>query len=66
VDNAVHSFVGDFVDGNVKGGADNLYDLESEGVGLATTGGQINDIQTQLDEFRKKIVDGEIKVPTTP
>jgi basic membrane protein A len=66
VDNAVHSFVGDFVDGSVKGGADNLYDLESEGVGLATTGGQIDDIQTQLDEFRKKIVDGEIKVPTTP
>jgi basic membrane protein A len=66
VDNAVLSFVGDFVDGNVETGADILYDLESEGVGLAKSGGQIDDIQTQLDEFRQQIIDGEITVPTTP
>jgi basic membrane protein A len=66
VDNAVLSFVGEFVDGNVEGGTDILYDLETEGVGLATTGGQIDDIQAQLDEFRQQIIDGEIEVPTTP
>ncbi|HEX2072488.1 MAG TPA: BMP family ABC transporter substrate-binding protein [Geodermatophilus sp.] len=66
VDNAVQSFIGDFVDGNVQGGTDVVYDLESEGVGLATTGGQIDDIQTQIDEYRQQIIDGTIEVPTTP
>ena len=45
VDVAVKSFVGDFVDGNVEGGTDVVYDLEGEGVGLATSGGFIDDIQ---------------------
>jgi basic membrane protein A and related proteins len=66
VDNAVTSFVGSFVDGNVEGGTDILYDLESDGVGLATTGGFIDDIQGELDSYRQQIVDGEIEVPTTP
>jgi basic membrane protein A len=66
VDNAVLSFVGDFVDGKVEGGSDILYDLESEGVGLATTGGFIDDIQGDIDEYRQQIIDGEIEVPTTP
>jgi basic membrane protein A and related proteins len=66
VDNAVSAFVGEFVDGNVEGGTDILYDLESEGVGLATTGGFIDDIQGELDTFRQQIIDGEIEVPTTP
>ena len=66
VDNAVVAFVGDFVDGNVEGGTDIVYDLESEGVGLATTGGFIDDIQEDIDGFRQQIIDGEIEVPTTP
>jgi basic membrane protein A len=65
VDNAVLSFVGDYVDGNVEGGSDNLYDLSNEGVGLATTGGFIDDIQGQIDEYAQQIIDGEIEVPTT-
>ncbi|MGY1602640.1 BMP family lipoprotein [Geodermatophilus sp. SYSU D00815] len=66
VDVAVQSFAGDFLDGNVEGGTDVLYDLSNEGVGLATTGGFIDDIQTQLDEYQQQIVDGTIEVPTTP
>jgi basic membrane protein A len=66
VDNAVVSFVGDFVEGSVEGGSDIVYDLESDGVGLATTGGFIEDIQGDIDEYRQQIVDGEIEVPTTP
>jgi basic membrane protein A and related proteins len=66
VDNAVVSFVGDFVEGNVEGGTDIVYDLESDGVGLSTTGGFIEDIQGDIDEYRQQIVDGEIEVPTTP
>jgi basic membrane protein A len=66
VDTAVSSFVDSYVDGSVEGGTDIRYDLEADGVGLSTSGGQIDDIQDQLDEYRQQIVDGEIEVPTTP
>ncbi|RBY93212.1 BMP family ABC transporter substrate-binding protein [Blastococcus sp. TF02A-30] len=66
VDNAVQEFLDSFVEGNVQGGEDVVYDLESEGVGLSTTGGFIDDIQDQIDQYRQQIVDGEIEVPTTP
>jgi basic membrane protein A len=66
VDNAVLSFVGEFVDGNVEGGTDILYDLETEGVGLSTSGGFIDDIQSDIDGFRQQIIAGEVEVPTTP
>ncbi|MBJ7450917.1 MAG: BMP family ABC transporter substrate-binding protein [Blastococcus sp.] len=66
VDVAVKSFVGEFVDGNVQGGTDVSYDLEGDGVGLATSGGFIDDIQAQIDEFRQQIISGDITVPTTP
>jgi len=66
VDNAVQAFIDDFVNGDVKGGEDVVNDLESEGVGLATTGGQIDDIQDQINDYRDKIISGEIEVPTTP
>jgi basic membrane lipoprotein Med (substrate-binding protein (PBP1-ABC) superfamily) len=66
VDNAVQSFIDSFVDGSVEGGTDIVYDLESEGVGLSTTGGFIDDIQDDIDSYRQQIIDGEIEVPTTP
>ncbi|MGY2003861.1 BMP family lipoprotein [Blastococcus sp. SYSU DS1024] len=66
VDNAVESFITDYAEGNVQGGVDLVYDLESDGVGLATSGGQIDDIQSQIEEWRQRIVSGEIEVPTTP
>ncbi len=66
VDNAVEAFIGDFAEGNVEGGTDIRNDLETEGVGLSTSGGQIDDIQTQIDEYRDQIISGEITVPTTP
>lgn len=42
------------------------YDLEADGVGYATSGGQIDDIVPQLEELKQQIVDGEITVPSTP
>ncbi len=66
VDTAVSSFVDSFVDGSVEGGSDITYNLEQDGVGLSTSGGFIDDIQEQIDEYRQQIVDGEIEVPTTP
>jgi basic membrane protein A len=42
------------------------YDLAHDGVGYATSGGFIDDITDQIDEYAAKIKSGEIKVPTTP
>jgi len=42
------------------------YDLEDDGVGYSTSGGQVDDIAGQLDDFKQQIIDGTIKVPTTP
>ena len=42
------------------------FDLEADGVGYATSGGQVDDIADQLDELKQQIIDGEITVPTTP
>ncbi|MGY2080159.1 BMP family lipoprotein [Modestobacter sp. SYSU DS0657] len=66
VDNAVESFIGDYAEGSVEGGQDIVNDLSTDGVGLSTSGGQIDDIQTQIDEYRQQIIDGEIEVPTIP
>jgi basic membrane protein A and related proteins len=66
VDNAIQTFITDYSEGSVKGGTDVVNDLESGGVGLATSGGQIDDIKSQLDGFQQQIVNGDIEVPTTP
>ena len=66
VDTAVSSFIDSYVDGSVEGGSDIRYDLAADGVGLSTSGGQIDDIQDQIDDYRQQIVDGEVEVPTTP
>ena len=64
VDNSVQAYIDDFVDGGVKGGKDVVSDLSTDGVGLATSGGFIDDIKGQIDDYKKKIIDGTIKVPS--
>jgi basic membrane protein A len=66
VDNAVETYITDFAEGNVEGGTDVLNDLSTEGVGLSTSGGYIDDIQDVVEDFRQQIIDGEVEVPTTP
>jgi basic membrane protein A len=66
VDNAVQGFIDTFVNEEVEGGTDVVNDLSTDGVGLSTTGGFIDDIQGDIDEYRQQIIDGEIEVPTTP
>ncbi|MEU8800441.1 BMP family ABC transporter substrate-binding protein [Spirillospora sp. NPDC048819] len=63
VDVAVYDFVKSVADGKFKAGT-KLYDLSNDGVGYATSGGHVDDIKAKLDEFKAKIVSGEIKVPT--
>jgi basic membrane protein A len=64
VDVAVYDFVKAFKDGTVKSGFD-VYDLKRDGVGYATSGGQIDDIKSEIDGYKQKIVSGQIKVPNT-
>ncbi|MDF1603904.1 BMP family ABC transporter substrate-binding protein [Nocardioides sp. YIM 152315] len=42
------------------------YDLAVDGVGYSTSGGFIDDITDQLDEYKQQIIDGEITVPDKP
>jgi len=66
VDLAVTEFISDYVDGAVEGGTDIVNDLSTEGVGLSTSGGFIDDIQADIDEYAAQIADGSVEVPTTP
>jgi basic membrane protein A len=63
VDVAVYDFIASFVDGAVKPGP-LVYDLEQGGVDYSTSGGKVDDIAAQLDEYKAKIISGEITVPT--
>jgi basic membrane protein A len=40
-----------------------VYDLKKDGVGYSTTGGKIDDIKAQLEDYKAKIISGEITVP---
>ncbi|MEW2549483.1 BMP family ABC transporter substrate-binding protein [Streptomyces sp. NPDC047002] len=44
----------------------NTYSLAENGVSLTTSGGYIKDIQAKIDAAKQKIVDGKVKVKTTP
>ena len=65
VDNAVEQFINDYAEGNVTGASDVLNDLSTEGIGLATSGGFIDDIQDDIQQYSQQIIDGTITVPTT-
>jgi basic membrane protein A len=63
VDVAVYDFISQVVDDNFTAGPV-TYDLEKDGVGYSTSGGQIDDITDKLEEYKKQIIDGSISVPT--
>ncbi len=43
-----------------------VYDLSVDGVGYSTSGGFIDDITDQLEDFKAQIIAGDIVVPTEP
>jgi len=43
-----------------------VYDLKADGVGYSTSGGFIDDITGDIDEYGEQIMSGEIKVPDKP
>ncbi|GGZ04360.1 lipoprotein [Streptomyces olivaceoviridis] len=65
VDVGVYDLVKSVHDGKPLTGT-NTYSLAKDGVSLSTSGGFIDDIKAKLDAAQKKIVDGSIKVKTTP
>lgn len=65
VDNAVYQTIEGFVNGDDVSG-ELVFDLESDGVGYATSGGFVDDISSDLDAYRDQIIAGEIEVPDTP
>ncbi|TIC84292.1 BMP family ABC transporter substrate-binding protein [Nocardioides sp. GY 10127] len=42
------------------------YDLTNDGVGYSTSGGFLDDVSDQIDEYASKIKSGDITVPTAP
>jgi len=52
-------------EGTFQGGGQ-TFDLSVDGVGYATTGGFIDDIVGELEDFKAKIVNKSIAVPTEP
>ncbi len=62
---AVYEYLKAVNDGDVPSGV-TRYDLAVDGVGYSTSGGFVDDITDQLDDYKQQIIDGEIEVPTTP
>jgi basic membrane protein A len=64
VDLAVYDFIAS-VKGNKFVAGNKVYDLKAGGVDYATSGGKVDDIKAQLEDYRQKITSGTIKVPAT-
>jgi len=65
VDVAVFEILKAQTDGTFSPGMQ-VYDLSVDGVGYSTTGGYVDDIVDQLEDFKAQIVSGAIVVPTDP
>ena len=63
IDTSVIEYVTAFDEGKAPTGVV-TYDLETGGVDYATSGGFVDDIADQIDEYKQKIIDGEIEVPS--
>ena len=63
VGTGVYDTIKDFLAGNFQGGT-RVFTLKDGGIDYATTGGAVDDIKSQLDALKQKIINGEITVPT--
>ena len=62
VDVGVYDFITSVKDGTFKAG-NKIFDLKAGGVDYSTTGGHVDDIKAKLDDYKQKIISGEITVP---
>ncbi len=65
VDVAVFQTIKAVADGDTSGGII-TFDLKSDGVGYATSGGFLDDVKDKLDGYKADIISGKIVVPTKP
>ena len=65
VDTATYDFV-QSVDEGKPLTSYQVYDLKADGVGYSTSGGFVDDIAADIDEYKEQIISGEVKVPTKP
>ena len=65
VDVAVYNIIKAQKNGEFSGGPVD-HNLSNDGVGYSTSGGGIDDIKDQLENYKTRIVNGEIEVPTVP
>ena len=65
VDVAVQQTIDKLANGEFRGGPQ-VFDLAAGGVDYSTSGGFVDDISAELDDYKQQIIDGEIEVPTAP
>ena len=67
VDTAVYDTIVAVADGKFKGGFQ-AFGLADEGISYATSNPDLmgQDIVDQVESYKQKILDGDIKVPTEP
>jgi len=59
---ATYTFAMAVADGSIAPGV-TVFDLSRNGVGYSTTGGAIDDIAAQVDEWKERIISGQVVVP---
>ena len=64
VDVAVYQTINAVVDDNFIPGV-RTFSLVDDGVGYSTSGGFVDDIADQLEDYKQQIIDGDIVVPAT-
>ena len=64
-DVAVFATIQDFLGGNFTAGP-LRFDVGMDSIGYATSGGFIDDIVDELEDYKAQIKDGTIDVPDTP
>jgi basic membrane protein A len=65
VDTATYDFIKS-VNAGTPATSYTTYDLKNDGVGYSTSGGFIDDIKSDIDGYKAKIISGDITVPTKP
>jgi basic membrane protein A len=65
VDTAVFNFIENDANGKFTAGS-TRFGLKEGGVGYATSNPKIDAYKSKIEDYKKKIIDGSITVPTTP
>ena len=65
VDVAVYDTIEALVEGRFEGGY-REFGLADDGIGYSTSGGFVDDIVDELEDYKQQIIDGEIEVPERP